>query len=188
METVGKLSVILATTLSATNGSEFHKFIEQCSDSPCQSMEALIGQREIVGPFAIAFVAWLAAAAQLVFRSAKRVEGIRSCLFALARLWAGLLIVWHVRERAQAYVFALHYTVSVLYSWRAPRHALAYPGLQATCACLGASAVGLFAWQAGVPIGLAAWYGQANCGWRVHLTACLAVDALRWLAGLRKHE
>lgn len=184
MQAVGKLSVILATTLSAANSSDIRQLVEQCSDSPCQAAEARIGPREIVGPFAIAFIAWLAASAQLLCRSAKRVVGIRSCLFALARLWVGLLIVWHVRERAQAYVFALHYTVSVLYSWRAPRHALAYPGLQTSCACLGAGAVGLFAWQAGVPVGLAAWYGQANCGWRVHLTACLAVDALQWVAGL----
>ena len=185
MDILGKLSVILATTLSATNSSEFEVFVEQCTDTPCQSVEARIAQREVLMPFAIALAAWLVASVPaVVFKGSSRVLGIRCCLWALVRLWIGLLLALYLlssRYKAQAYVFALHYTVNLLGSWRLPRKALAYPNLQRFISLIGASAVSTFAWQAQVPVGLAAWYGQANCGWAVHLTACLNVDAMAWV-------
>jgi hypothetical protein len=47
----------------------------------------------------------------------------------------------------------------------------------------GAASVGLFAWQFGPAVGLAAWFrrGDALCGFTVHLVAILGIEFAQWV-------
>ena len=120
--------------------------------------------------------------------------GMQCCLWALVQLWLHLLVVYgafYARgQKVQAYVWALHASTNVLSCWRPKGRVLNYPGLQRLATVLGVGAVSGFAWQAGVPSGIAPWYQgrygcQGQCGYRVHLVASLGVDLVRWaLSGL----
>ena len=69
-----------------------------------------------------------------------------------------------------------------------------FPGLHWISMTLGAACVGLYAWQIGPGVGLAAWNDNNNnsnnnnnngalCGWAVHLKAVLGVELVQWLLG-----
>ncbi len=77
-------------------------------------------------------------------------------------------------------MWALHSTSHVLSSW-APR-GVVYPGLHWTTKTLGVACVGLFVWQIGPSVGLAAWNnGDALCGCELHLNAILGVELAQWI-------
>jgi hypothetical protein len=114
----------------------------------------------------------------LIFRSRHKVQGIRGCLWVLIQLWVHLIITYlfFLFDKPQAYVWALHSASYILTTWQSKRDI--YPGFQRLASLLGVWCVGLFAWQFGPPVGLAAWYSKsdAQCGWKVHLTAVLGVE------------
>lgn len=195
MEIIAKLTVITATSLSARNppSTNSSSLAGRCTEDWCGVLEDLVGVREVLTPLGLAAAAWFVASCPVVaLRSRSRVAGMRCCLWALVQLWLHLLVVYgafYARgQKVQAYVWALHASTNVLSCWRPKGRVLNYPGLQRLATVLGVGAVSGFAWQAGVPSGIAPWYQgrygcQGQCGYRVHLVASLGVDLVRWALG-----
>jgi hypothetical protein len=125
----------------------------------------------------------------LLLKCRHRVHGVRSCLWVLIELWIHLLLsfIWFTLrgDRAQAYVWAIHSAAHILASWQPKRGVMPYPGLQKAASLAGIAGLGLFAWQFGPAVGLAAWYrrSDAQCGWAVHLTAVIGVEFVGWVLG-----
>ncbi len=158
-----------------------------CHD-PCADLQHSVTRGMVLAPQGIALLFFVAGALPVVlFRSRYRVYCVRSCLWVLVELWLHLLICACLFEfdRAQAYGWALHCTTHVLAAWRPKTGALLYPGLQRLASLAGAWCIGLFAWQLGPPIGLAAWYSRSDalCGWKVHLVAVVGVELVAWVLG-----
>jgi hypothetical protein len=160
-----------------------------CSD-PCSNLQTLVSHSMVLIPLGIALLFFVVGALPaLLLRSRYRVYGVRSCLWVLIELWIHLLIsyFWFTfkGDRAQAYVWVLHASAYILATWQPRKGVMQYPGLQRAASLVGISCVGLFAWQFGPPVGLAAWYrrSDAQCGWAVHLTAVIGVELVGWLLG-----
>lgn len=119
-----------------------------------------------------------------LWKSKGRVQCIKVYLWVQLQLWVHLLISHHLftyrKDRAQAYVWALHSASHVLFCWAPGKSS--NPGHSCMTA-LGCVSVGLFAWQLGPGVGLAAWHrsGDALCGWSVHLVAVLGVEVVQWV-------
>jgi hypothetical protein len=158
-----------------------------CHD-PCADLQHSVTRGMVLAPLAVALVFFVCGALPvLVLRSRYKVQGVRSCLWVLVELWLHLVLTTVVFEfdRAQAYVWALHCSSYILSAWQPRRGVMPYPGLQRFASVLGAWAVGVFAWQLGPPVGLAAWYrsSDALCGWKVHLVGIVGVELLAWVLG-----
>jgi hypothetical protein len=200
---LSKLSIILSSTLAHNNsgrlewvwGGEFKPnvtdFNSSCAD-PCADLNNSIqGEALVLAPTAIVVLFSLAAILPtLVTKSKNKVLGIKSYLWVLLQLWVYLLVAHYLyttrKDRAQAYVWALHSTSHVLSSWSPKRGSavvMKHPTLHCALTTLGAACVSLFAWQVGPGVGLAAWYskGDALCGWSVHLIAVLGVELAQWV-------
>jgi hypothetical protein len=198
---LSKLSVILSSTLAHHNNSgSLQQLWEEggpspdnstsssCND-PCADLNAAI-QSEILTiiPSGIALAcSLLAILPTLVLKSKHKVLGIKSYLWVLLQLWVFLLITHFLytqrKDKAQAYVWALHSSTHVLASWAPKKGAVKNATLHYIVTTLGAACVGLFAWQFGPSVGLAAWYSKrdALCGWSVHLVAVLGVELTQWM-------
>ena len=190
-----KLSIIISSTLAHNNSGRWldggysssnNTNSSTCTD-PCAELNKAI-QSEILAivPSAIAITCSLVAVLPtLVLKSKHKILGIKSYLLVLFQLWVHLLLAHFLysKDKAQAYVWALHSTSHVLTSWTPKRGILRFPGLHYICTNLGSMCVSLYAWQLGPPVGLAAWYskGDALCGWSVHLVAVLGVELAQWL-------
>jgi hypothetical protein len=160
-----------------------------CSD-PCAELQSLVNHAMLLIPFGITLLFFIVGALPVLFlRSRHRVYGVRSCLWVLIELWVHLLISysWFTfkGDRAQAYVWVLHASAYILATWQPKKGIMQYPGLQKAVSLAGIGGLGLFAWQLGPPVGLAAWYrrSDAQCGWAVHLTAIIGVELIGWLLG-----
>jgi hypothetical protein len=210
-----KLTILLSSTLAHNNSGRLEQLwsggsvnnytnnddnnsnnnnTSTCSD-PCEELnQAIHSELLVLVPTAIACLFSLAAAfPSLALKSKNRVLGVKSFLWVLFQLWVYLLITHFLfkrRERAQAYVWALHSASHALSTWAPGRGVMMYPGLHWTAMALGAACVGLFAWQIGPSVGLAAWNDRGNnntngvlCGWTVHLKAILGVELVQWVLG-----
>jgi hypothetical protein len=201
---LSKLSIILSSSLAhnndpgrlwgnwtinappSTNHSEEPN--GTCHD-PCADLNKAIQHETLVlAPLGIALLFGLAAALPtLLCRSKHRIAGVKSFLWVLVQLWVCLLITHFLyvqrKDKAQAYVWALHSASHALASWTPAKRVLS--GAHWVLTSLGAACVSLFAWQYGPPVGLAAWFrkGDALCGWSVHLLAILGVELLQWVLG-----
>jgi len=158
----------------------------QCSSDPCKGLEPLVEAQQVVWPVGIALAAWgVGALPVFVTGSRHRVLGIRGCLWTLGLLWGALVAgfaLFSSGRRVQAYAWALHASMGVLAAWREDH--LRHAGLQRVARWLGMSGVCWYAWQYGPQLGVAGWLSssQAQCGWAVHLLACLACDVvLGWV-------
>jgi hypothetical protein len=159
-----------------------------CTD-PCADLnEAIHSELLVLLPTGIGLVcSLLAVLPTLIQRSKNRVMGIKGYLWVLLQLWLHLLITHYLftqrKDKAQAYVWALHSASHVLSSWAPRRGTVKHPGLHYAMTTIGAVSVALFAWQIGPGVGLAAWYrkGDALCGWSVHLVAVLGVEVVQWV-------
>jgi len=189
---LSKLSIILSSTLAHNNnsgrwGNETLNN-SSCTD-PCADLNQAISSEALtLVPTGIALVgSFIAVLPTLVLRSKTRVSGIKSYLWVLFQLWVNLLITHYLftqrKDRAQAYVWALHSASHVLASWTPKKGIMKHAGLHFVSTTLGAVCVGLFAWQFGPAVGLAAWFrkGDALCGWSVHLVAVLGVELAQWV-------
>ena len=199
-----KLSIILSSTLAHDNSGRWvwngvnnnnnnnnntnnsSGNASTCTD-PCAELNKAI-QSEILAmvPSAIAITFSLVAVLPtLVLKGKHKILGIKGYLWVLLQLWVHLLLTHFLysKDKAQAYVWALHSTSHVLSSWKPRKGVLRCPGLHYICTNLGAMCVALFAWQLGPSVGLAAWFsrGDALCGWSVHLVAVLGVELAQWL-------
>lgn len=173
--------------VNTTNNTTDSPNTTTCHD-PCSTLQHSVTHVMALTPFGIALVFFIAAALPVVLlRSRFRVHGVRSCLWVLVELWVQLICTyaWFLHDRAQAYVWGLHAAAHILTAWQPRRGVMPYPGLQRVTSLAGAWCVGLFAWQLGPPVGLAAWYrsSDALCGWRMHLTAILGVEVVGWALG-----
>ena len=201
-----KLSIILSSTLAHNNSgrwlvmdagnnnnnntsSNTTNFTTATCTDPCAELNKAI-QSEILAlvPYAIAVAfSLIAVLPTLVLKGKHKILGIKSYLWVLFQLWVHLLLTHLIftRDKAQAYVWALHSTSHVLSVWRPKRGILRCQMLHFACTNLGAMCVALFAWQLGPSVGLAAWYskGDALCGWSVHLIAVLGVELAQWVLG-----
>ena len=185
---LGKFSVILATSLAKGPPLPSNSSCRTNISKPCYDLEQNIEMDLVISPLAIATTAWAVASLPVFFMGFRsKIQGIRCCLWALLQIWAHMLMCCYLfygqTERAQAYVWSLHASVNVLSTWRPARNVLRYEGLQRVACVLGCGALSTFAWHGGVALGLVGWsHGiQAQCGWTVHLIACLGVDAVQWL-------
>lgn len=168
------------TNTNTTNSSTCH--------DPCATLQHSVTHLMALAPFGVALVFFVAAALPVVLlRSRFRVHGVRSCLWVLVELWVQLICTyaWFVHDRAQAYVWALHSAAYILAAWQPRRGVMPYPALQRLTSLAGAWCVGLFAWQLGPPVGLAAWHRSVDalCGWRMHLTSVVGVELVGWVLG-----
>ena len=194
---LSKLSVILSSTLAhnnnvsgrwgnASNITSNLTEISTCND-PCADLNQAIHSEVLaLVPFGIAVLCSLIAVLPtLILKGKHKILGIKSYLCVLFQLWVHLLLTHYLftRDKAQAYVWALHSTSHILASWKPKGAVLRCPLVHYVCANLGAMGVSCFAWQLGPSVGLAAWYskGDALCGWSVHLIAVLGVELVQWL-------
>jgi hypothetical protein len=169
-----------SNSTNSTNSSTCH--------DPCATLQHSVTHAMALAPLGIALLFFIASALPVVLlRSRFRVHGVRSCLWVLVALWVHLFCTyaWFLHDRAQAYAWALHAASHVLAAWQPRRGVMPYPGLQRLTSLAGAWCVGLFAWQLGPPVGLAAWQrsSDALCGWRMHLTGVLGVELVEWVLG-----
>ena len=189
---LSKLSVILSSTLAHHNNSGRLQQLwgepspdnsTSCND-PCADLNAAI-QSEVLTlmPTGIALVcSLLAILPTLILKSKHKVLGVKSYLWVLLQLWVFLLVTHYLytqrKDKAQAYVWALHSSTHVLACWAPKKGVIKHATLHYIITTLGAACVGLFAWQFGPSVGLAAWFrkGDALCGWSVHLVAVLGVE------------
>ena len=202
---LSKLSIILSSSLAhnndsgrlwgnwtmigKTNHSEEPNAPNATCNDPCADLNKAIQHEALVlAPIGLALLFGLAAALPtLLCRSKHRIAGVKSFLWVLMQLWVYLLIAHFLyvqrKDRAQAYVWALHSASHSLASWAPARKVMG--SLHWLLTSLGAACVSLFAWQYGPPVGLAAWYrkGDALCGWSVHLLAVLGVELAQWVLG-----
>ena len=204
---LSKLSIILSSTLAHNNNNNISGRLwgwdvsessplpsspdlnsTSCND-PCADLnEAIQSKNLTMIPTAIALVcSLLAILPTLVLNSKHKVLGVKSYLWVLLQLWVFLLITHYLytqrKDKAQAYVWALHSSSHVLASWNPKKGVIKHAGLHYFISTLGAACVGLFAWQFGPSVGLAAWYRNrdALCGWSVHLVAVLGVELAQWV-------
>lgn len=190
---------------TAKNASQFNEFqpLNKINDSnastgstcalhtdPCTELQTLVSHAMVLVPLGLALIFVLAGALPtLLLKSRYRVYGVKSCMWVLIELWVHLLIsfAWFMLngDRAQAYVWALHSSTYVLTTWQPRKSVINHPGLQKMASLTGAACVALFAWHLGPPVGLAAWSrrSDAQCGWKVHLTAVVGVELVEWALG-----
>lgn len=179
-----RLSIIFSSSLARHNilyEPTVLNRTEACSN-PCAELQASVNHGMVLMPLGIALLFFVMAALPVVlFRSRYRVYGVRSCLWVLIELWVQLILthVLFTVDKAQAYVWALHASAHILSHWQ-PKKGMPYPGLQTVASMAGVWCVGLFAWQWGPPVGLAAWQSKsdAQCGWKVHLTSVVGVEVV----------
>ena len=198
MRVLTRISIIICSSLAQhqstiINGSNnSNNNISNSSDqptcketNPCGELQAAVSHSIILIPLGIALLfSTIGALPVLLCRSKYQVKGVRSCLWVLIELWIHLIITYLLfqYDKAQAYVWALHSSAQILTAWQSKDRA-PYPGLQKLICVLGVWCIGLFAWQHGPPVGLAAWYSDsdAQCGWKVHLTAVIGVEFVGWV-------
>lgn len=185
---------------NSTNGFKISNTINDSNESnghtctlytdPCTELQSLVGYEMVLFPFGLALVFILVGALPtLLLKSRYRVFGVKSCIWVLIELWIHLLIsfAWFISygDKAQAYVWALHSSTYILTSWQPKKSVINHPGLQKMASVTGAVCVALFAWHIGPPVGLAAWNrrSDAQCGWKVHLTAVAGVEVVEWGLG-----
>ena len=205
---LSKLSIILSSSLAHNNSGRMMEWMEKthlspplpetdnntldagnssCAD-PCADLNhAIHGELLVLIPTVIALVfSLLAVLPTLVQKSRTRIQGIKSYLWVLLQVWVHLLIAHYLftqrKDKAQAYVWALHASSHVLFAWE-PKKVVRYPRLHSVLTMAGAASVGLFAWQFGPAVGLAAWFrrGDALCGFTVHLVAILGIEFAQWV-------
>ena len=180
---IPKLSVIVSTSLAQAVE------VETCNENPCRGLEALVDETLLLWPVGIALAGWtVAALPTFCLGSRRKAEGMRSCLGVLALLWASM--VWSYwlftsSSRVLGYVWSLHGCASILDAWRPAKGVLAHDWLQRVGATLGVWGIAGYAFQFGPSAGLPGWHGwgEARCGWSVHLAACLGVDLMLWAVG-----
>ena len=152
-------------------------------------LEALVDEALLMWPVGIVRIAltgWaVSALPTFCLGSQRRAEGMRSCLGVLVLLWASM--VWSYwlfarSSRVLGYVWSLHGYASILDAWRQAKGMLAHDWLQWVGATLEVWGIAGYAFQVGPSAGLPGWHGwsQAECGWWVHLVACLGVDLMLW--------
>jgi hypothetical protein len=182
---LSRLSIIISSSLAQNklNGS-----VEGFCSDPCSELQSSVSHGMVLAPLAIALLFYtIAALPVLLCRSRYRVYGVKSCLWVLIELWVHLVMshsLFHI-DRVQAYVWALHASAFTLSKWQ-PRKGVPYPGLHKLASLAGVWGIGLFAWQLGPSVGLAAWHSHsdAQCGWKVHLTSVVGVEVLGLGLGL----
>ena len=183
-----RLSIIISSSLARHENSPNipnPNQTEVCSNS-CAELQASVNHGMVLIPLGIALLSLtMAALPVILLRSRCRVYGVRSVLWVLIELWVQLIITHALFnfDRAQAYVWALHSSAHILSHW--PKKGMPYPGLQTVASLAGVGCVGLFAWQWGPPVGLAAWQrnSDAQCGWKVHLTGVVGVGVVSFILG-----
>ena len=175
-----RLSVIISSSLAQNklNGSD-----NGVCSNPCSELQSSVNHTMVLTPLGIALLFYtVAALPALLLRSRYKVHGVRSCLWVLIELWVHLIathVLFHL-DRAQAYVWALHASAHILCRWQPKKKVMPYPGLHLFASLAGVCGIGLFAWQWGPPVGLAAWHSHsdAQCGWKVHLTSVIGVEVV----------
>lgn len=180
---LSRLSIIVSSSLAQDNLNRS----EICSD-PCAELQSSVNHGMVLTPLAIALLFYTVAALPvLLLRSRYRVHGVRSCLWVLIELWVHLVVTHALFnfDRAQAYVWALHASAYILSKWQPKRGVMPYPVLHTLTSLAGVWGIGLFAWQWGPSVGLAAWHSHsdAQCGWKVHLTSVIGVEVLGLVLG-----
>ena len=156
--------------------------------SSCGAVESSVLLSHVIAPNSIAVITWLIASLPtLLMRSRRKALGVRTCLWQLVLLWLSLLVAYALfkRQRVWGYVWAVHASAHALTAWAPPRRVLVVPFSHRALMLLGVTAVCVFAWQAGPPVGLIAWRGgwTNQCGLTAHFLAVLGVDLVGWALG-----
>jgi hypothetical protein len=178
---LSRLSVIISSSLGRGPLPDASYYNETCGQDPCAGLQDLVSHGMVLVPLGVALVFYLVAALPaFVLRSRHKVYGVRSCLWVLIELWVHLVATHFIYsvDKVQAYAWAVHASAYILSTWQPKKGAMPYPGLQAFASLAGVCGVGLFAWQWGPQIGLAAWNrnSDAQCGWKVHLMGMIGVE------------
>jgi hypothetical protein len=169
---ISRLSILISSSLA-----QKHLNLNQiCSPSdPCSELQNSVDHTMILMPLGIALIFLILKIPLILFKS--KVNNIRDCIWVLSEIWIHLVITYFISDKAQAYAWSLQSSAFILTTWQ-PKKCL---NLHKIYVIFGVGCIAFFAWQLGPPIGLAAWYNDAQCGWKVHLISLVGIDLLHFV-------